>query len=72
MNEFELKVKNMRRLQKLYFATRSSATLAECKEAEKEVDNMLWLKEHESPRQMELFGESTRQIDVFGFDGDDK
>ena len=61
MNEFELKVKNMRRLHKLYFATRSSATLAECKEAEKEVDNMLWLKEHESPRQMELFSTGDKE-----------
>ncbi len=56
MNEFETKVKEMRRLQKLYFATRSPATLAECKAAEKAVDDALWLKEHKSPMQMDLFG----------------
>lgn len=65
MNEFETKVKEMRRLQKLYFATRSPATLAECKQIEKEVDDMLWLKEHQSPMQIE-------PIDIFGYDGDDK
>ena len=56
MNEFEQKVKNMRRLQKLYFASRSAVVLNECKQAEKEVDDMLWLKEHKSNQQMELFG----------------
>lgn len=55
MNEFEKLVKEMRRLQKLYFATRSAATLAECKAAEKAVDDALWLKEHQSNQQMELF-----------------
>ncbi len=62
MNKFEKLVKEMRRLQKIYFATRSPATLAECKQIEKEVDDMLWLKEHQSPMQM----------DIFGYDGDDK
>ena len=56
MNDFEKLVKEMRRLQKLYFATRSPTTLSECKAAEKAVDDALWLKEHQSNQQMELFG----------------
>lgn len=55
MNEFEKKVKEMRRLQKQYFATRNADVLAECKRLEKEVDDMLWLLDHKSPMQMDLF-----------------
>ena len=62
MTEFERKVKEMRSLQKQYFATRSPEILAECKQVEKEVDNMLY----------KLEPKPSIQLDIFGFDGDDK
>ena len=53
MTEFESKVKEMRDLQKSYFATRSSAALKAAKNAEKAVDDMLHRIENEE-RQMEF------------------
>lgn len=53
MTEFESKVKEMRDLQKSYFATRSSKSLKAAKAAEKEVDDMLHRIEFED-RQMKF------------------
>lgn len=53
MTEFEQKVKEMRDLQKSYFATRSPESLRAAKAAEKDVDDMLLRIEREE-RQMEF------------------
>ena len=61
MDECMRLVKEMRRLQKLYFKTRSSETLRECKELEKAVDDAIWKAEHPSPMEGQMsfdFGEA--------------
>lgn len=51
--DFE-KVRQMRKLQKEYFKTRSTFVLEECKKAEKEVDRML-ARSIEDLDQLDLF-----------------
>lgn len=48
MTKFELKVREMRDLQKVYFATRSPESLRAAMAAEREVDDMLLRIEREN------------------------
>lgn len=58
MDELLQKVKEMRRLQRLYFSTRSADVLKNAKAAEHDVDECIKrIEEAGKPRQLDLFGE---------------
>ena len=55
MSEILAKVKKMRELQKKYFKYRDSLTLAACKKAEREVDQIIEMLETKEKQEPKLF-----------------
>ena len=57
MSEILAKVKKMRELQKKYFRYRDSLTLAACKKAEREIDELIKQFDEKNKNEPTLFGQ---------------